>query len=623
MKQEIFLRFGFAFLIVLGVTFLSLAIIGIRNNHTTEKKKLCQEFLKELIKDVVMFGVRLFFKTKKWLQRLQKWRQQRRQGQSENEDARISNWWLALPVSACCFLCFTLGCLFAGFRYYPCNETFTLASNKVYAKEITSKAGITPTPTASTAIVSVKAKAEGTKTAQKEVTVKTLVKTMIYDKHYHDAEIIGEIPKGQNLKILKNEYGFLYTSFKGISGFIDFEDTNYTEVMGIKTPTVNTYSSIVMGQISNETFLLSKPLKHSKKLATLEKGVPLQFLGYASWFFGSDGYDMVMLSKTGEVGYVPSGCTYTYTSFDLPSTAKKAADGEKSSSSKDSILKKMSSSDDSSSDGTSKKAADKKNSSSDDSASKKATDTKKPSSDDSSSDGTSKKAADKKNSSSDDSGNDNTSKKATDTKKPSSDDSSSNGTSKKAADKKNSSSDDSASKKATDIKKPSSNTGSGGSFGKKSSSNTGSGGSTGKKSSSNTGSGGSTGKKSKIAFGITLDLYKKYNVCQEPLNKSMGVKSFKGHIETYYSERVLPGGGLNIPGRHSGIEKKDSKYDVTKDGTVRDKDGYLVLASHNKYISKGTIILTSLGPGKVRDCCTCKKYNAKKHIDIYVSWGKE
>ncbi len=582
MKQEMLLRIGFAFLIVVSVTFLSLTIIGIRNNRnnlTADKKKILQDFLKKLIKNVVVSGVWLFFQTRKWLQKLQKWKQQRRQCQKENENVLISKWWLALPAFAVCFFCFTLGCLLTEFRYYHCNETFTSASNRVYAKEITLKAGTTPTPTAPTADSSVKAKAEGTKTTEKEkeVTVKTLFKTKIYDKHYHDAEIIGEIPKGQNLKILKNEYGFLYTSFQGISGFIHFEDTNYTEVMGIKNPSVDTYSSIVKGHISNETFLLSKPLKHSKKLATLEKGVSIQFLGYASWFFGSDGYDMVMLTKTGKIGYVPCEDTYTYTTYNLPSycdnTAKKAADGGNLSSSKDSTLKKMSSSNDNTNDAISKKAADKKNSSSDDG------------------------------------GNDNTSKKATDTKKPSSDDSSSDGTSKKAANKKNSSSDDgdddNTSKKATDTKRPSSNTGSGGS--------------SGKKSSSNTGSGGSSGKKSKTAFGITLDLYKKYNVCQEPLNKGMGVKSFNGHIETYYSERKAPGGGLNIPGRHSG-EKAKKGYGFTKDGTVRDKYGYIVLASHNKYIPKGTIMLTSLGPGKVYDCCACTDHNPKKQIDIYVSW---
>ena len=39
---------------------------------------------------------------------------------------------------------------------------------------------------------------------------------------------------------------------------------------------------------------------------------------------------------------------------------------------------------------------------------------------------------------------------------------------------------------------------------------------------------------------------------------------------TYYSERVLPGGGLRIPGRH------------TEDGFVKDGDGYIVLASSNQ-----------------------------------------
>lgn len=86
------------------------------------------------------------------------------------------------------------------------------------------------------------------------------------------------------------------------------------------------------------------------------------------------------------------------------------------------------------------------------------------------------------------------------------------------------------------------------------------------------------------------------------LTKHKGVNYFNGHKETYYSQRVLPGYGLNIPGRH-----------VASDGTIRDKDGYICVASSD--YSKGTVVQTSLGPGKVYDS-GC----ASGTIDLYTDW---
>ena len=86
------------------------------------------------------------------------------------------------------------------------------------------------------------------------------------------------------------------------------------------------------------------------------------------------------------------------------------------------------------------------------------------------------------------------------------------------------------------------------------------------------------------------------------LTKSKGVNYFNGHKETWYSQKVLPGGGLKIPGRH-----------VAKDGTIRDKDNYICVASSD--YAKGTIVETSLGTGKVYDC-GC----ASGTIDIYTNW---
>lgn len=86
------------------------------------------------------------------------------------------------------------------------------------------------------------------------------------------------------------------------------------------------------------------------------------------------------------------------------------------------------------------------------------------------------------------------------------------------------------------------------------------------------------------------------------LTKSKGVNYYNGHRETYYSQRVLPGHGLSIPGRH-----------VAADGTIRDGNGNLCLASSD--YPKGTKVMTSLGMGVVYDT-GC----ASGTIDIYTDW---
>ena len=69
---------------------------------------------------------------------------------------------------------------------------------------------------------------------------------------------------------------------------------------------------------------------------------------------------------------------------------------------------------------------------------------------------------------------------------------------------------------------------------------------------------------------------------------------------TYYSESVLPGGGLDIPGRT-----------VNELGYVVDIDGYIVLAND---CEKGTIIDTPFGyKGKVYDRGTYGN-----HFDVYI-----
>ena len=88
------------------------------------------------------------------------------------------------------------------------------------------------------------------------------------------------------------------------------------------------------------------------------------------------------------------------------------------------------------------------------------------------------------------------------------------------------------------------------------------------------------------------------------LTKSKGVVYFNGHRETYYSQRVLPGPGLRIPGRH-----------VASDGTIRDANNYIVVAADPALKAKGTILETSLGTAKVYDS-GC----AYGTIDIYTDW---
>lgn len=80
-----------------------------------------------------------------------------------------------------------------------------------------------------------------------------------------------------------------------------------------------------------------------------------------------------------------------------------------------------------------------------------------------------------------------------------------------------------------------------------------------------------------------------------------GVIYWDGYKFTYYSEKVLPGGGLRIPGRH-----------VNADGYVADEDGYIVLAGD---AAMGTVFETPFGyKGKIYDRGT-----VGNHLDVYIS----
>lgn len=98
------------------------------------------------------------------------------------------------------------------------------------------------------------------------------------------------------------------------------------------------------------------------------------------------------------------------------------------------------------------------------------------------------------------------------------------------------------------------------------------------------------------------DEYEQVALSGSILTKSKGVNYFNGRTETWYSQKVLPGGGLDIPGRH-----------VTDDGLVRDANGYICVAASD--IPFGSVIETSLGTGKVYDT-GCPEYTT----DIYTDW---
>lgn len=81
--------------------------------------------------------------------------------------------------------------------------------------------------------------------------------------------------------------------------------------------------------------------------------------------------------------------------------------------------------------------------------------------------------------------------------------------------------------------------------------------------------------------------------------------SYSGYHWTWYTEVLLPGEGLPIPGRYT-----------DGDGFVCDENGYIVLAAHLSQVARGTIMDTPFGRlGKVYD--TGCNYNV---IDVYTNW---
>ena len=103
---------------------------------------------------------------------------------------------------------------------------------------------------------------------------------------------------------------------------------------------------------------------------------------------------------------------------------------------------------------------------------------------------------------------------------------------------------------------------------------------------------------------IELQYSAAYNIMDGHLTRSNGSIRVFGHRETWYSTNE--GCGKNtawpIPGKH-----------VADDGTIRDEDGYVCVASSDH--RKHAVVMTSVGPGKVYDT-GCSHGT----IDVYTNW---
>ena len=88
------------------------------------------------------------------------------------------------------------------------------------------------------------------------------------------------------------------------------------------------------------------------------------------------------------------------------------------------------------------------------------------------------------------------------------------------------------------------------------------------------------------------------------LTRNVKQIKFKGHIETWHSEKVDPKKNLVIPGRH-----------VDEQGIIRDKNNFIVVATSPGFVGTKKLINTSLGMGKKYD--TIKEANT---VSIFTNW---
>ena len=103
---------------------------------------------------------------------------------------------------------------------------------------------------------------------------------------------------------------------------------------------------------------------------------------------------------------------------------------------------------------------------------------------------------------------------------------------------------------------------------------------------------------------VQLQYSAQYHIMENHLTRSNGSIRVFGHRETWYStnERAGQATAVDIPGKH-----------VADDGTIRDKDGYICVASSD--LPFYSLVMTSVGPGKVYDC-GCSHGT----IDVYTTW---
>ncbi len=96
---------------------------------------------------------------------------------------------------------------------------------------------------------------------------------------------------------------------------------------------------------------------------------------------------------------------------------------------------------------------------------------------------------------------------------------------------------------------------------------------------------------------------RKYTAAQM---KRSGVIHWGGCKWTYYTQRILPGRGLNIPGRH-----------LDKEGFVCDRNGYIVVAMTRQDRINHTVVPTPFGKfGKCYDCGG----GGSAWRDLYTNW---
>lgn len=115
----------------------------------------------------------------------------------------------------------------------------------------------------------------------------------------------------------------------------------------------------------------------------------------------------------------------------------------------------------------------------------------------------------------------------------------------------------------------------------------------------------STGSVDVNGYGwVQLQYSAQYHIMENHLTRSNGSIRVFGHRETWYSTNESAGQAtaVSIPGKH-----------VADDGTIRDADGYICVASSD--LPFYSIVMTSVGPGKVYDC-GCSHGT----IDVYTTW---